>query len=259
MPLEDMKKALKINSAPYLHQQYTNFNFDCYVIPPRAPKQGETAPNKSASKLQVLVGGASTQDVLLCRDSMLSAGLVPMAINLAPVAVINAFESAEPQRFQEDTVALVDIGYENSVISIVNKGQAMLTRAIPFGGLQITGYIAKTLSVDEKAAEEEKLKMSEATQVLIASCLSVFAHQLRSSIDFFERQHEVPVKKVFCSGGTALSAVILQFLTDEVGLPCSSWDTTASIEKELKNQKDDALKEQAANFAVAVGTATAVI
>jgi Tfp pilus assembly PilM family ATPase len=78
-------------------------------------------------------------------------------------------------------------------------------------------------------------------------------------MDFFERQQEVPVKKVFCSGGTALSPVILQFLTDEVGLPCHSWDATANIEKDLKNQKADALKEQGANYAVAVGTALGAI
>jgi len=253
MPLEDMKKALKLNSAPYLHQQYTNYNFDCYIIPPR----GE-AP-KGPVKLQVLVGGASTQDVLYCRDSILGAGLIPLAINLAPVAVLNAYESSDPKMMEEDTVALVDVGYENSVISILSKGQPLLTRSIPFGGSHVTGHIAKTLSVDEKAAEEEKLKMTEAVQVLVASCLSVFARQLRSSIDFFERRYEVPVKRVLCSGGTALSNVILQFLTDEIGLPCKAWDPTENVEKDLKSQKSELLKEQGANFAVAMGTALAVM
>src|ERR1043166_9313619 len=89
MPLEDMKKALKLNSSPYLHQQYTNYNFDCHILPPRVAKPETT---KGPTRLQVLVGGASTQDVLLCRDSLLAAGLVPLAINLAPVAMLNAFE-----------------------------------------------------------------------------------------------------------------------------------------------------------------------
>jgi type IV pilus assembly protein PilM len=253
MPLDDMKKALKLNSAPYLHQQYTNFNFDCYIIPPRPVKEGEAA--KGPSRLQVLVGGASTLDVLLFRNAIIGSGLVPLAINLAPVAVINAFESSNPQMMAEDTVALVDIGYENSVISIVNKGQPSLTRSIQFGGANITSHIAKTLSVDDKAAEDEKLKMSDAVQVLVASCLSSFARQVRSSVDFFERQHEVPVKRVFCSGGTALSNVILQFMTDEIGLPCRSWDATANIPKDLKNLSEETLKEQGPNYAVAVGTA----
>jgi type IV pilus assembly protein PilM len=256
MPLDEMKKALKVNSAPYLHQQYTNFNFDCHIIPPRPAKEGEAS--KAGSKLLVLVGGASTQDVLLCRDAMTEANLVPLSINLAPVAKINAFESSEPNMFQQDTVALVDIGFENSVISIVDKGQPVLTRSIPFGGSQITSHVSKTLSVDEKGAEEEKLKMSETVQVFVGSCLSVFARQIRSSMDFFERQYEVPVKRVFCCGGTALSNVILQFLTDEVGLPCNSWNPTQNFAVDLKKQKEDDLKVQAPNFAVTVGTACAM-
>jgi Tfp pilus assembly PilM family ATPase len=64
---------------------------------------------------------------------------------------------------------------------------------------------------------------------------------------------------VFCSGGTALSSVILQFLTDEIGLPCKSWDSTAKLEVSLKNQKQELLKEQAPDLAVSVGTALAVI
>src|ERR1051326_742220 len=257
MPLEEMKKSLKINSAPYLHQQYTGYNFDCYIMPPRAAKTSEAA--KAPSKLPVLVGGASTQDVLLCRDSLLSANLTPLAINLAPVAVINAFESSNPDMWQQDTVALVDIGHDNSVISVIDHGRPSLTRSIQFGGSHITAHIAKTLSLDEKAAEEEKLKMSEAIQVLVGSCLSTFARQIRSSIDFFERQNEVPVKRVFCSAGAALSSVILQFLTDEIGLPCKSWDSTAKFEVSLKNQKQELLKEQAPDLAVSVGTALAVI
>jgi len=258
MPLDDMKKSLKLNSAPYLHQQYTNFNFDCYIIPPRIAKEGE-ATAKPASKLQVLVGGASVQDVLFCRDSMLAAGIVPLAINLAPVAIINAFETSHPEALQQDTVALLDIGHENSVISIMDKGLPTLTRSIPFGGNQITTHIAKTLSLDDKAAEDEKLKMSESVQVFVGACLSVFARQVRSSIDFFERQNEIPVKRVFCSGGTALSKVILQFLTDEIGLPCQSWDPTAKLDVDLKHQKTETLKEQGANLAVAVGTLLGIV
>lgn len=257
MPLDDMKKSLKINSAPYLHQQYTGFNFDCYIMPPRAAKTTESA--KAPNKLPVLVGGASTQDVLFCRDTLLGANLTPLAINLAPVAVINAFESSNPDMWQQDTVALVDVGYDNSVISVVDHGRPSLTRSIQFGGSHITGHIAKTLSLEEKAAEDEKLKMSEAIQVLVGSCLSTFARQIRSSIDFFERQNEVPVKRVFCSGGTALSTLILQFLTDEIGLPCKSWDASAKLEVDLKNQKQEQLKEQSPDFAVAIGTALAVI
>jgi type IV pilus assembly protein PilM len=257
MPLEEMKKALKLNSSPYLHQQYTNYNFDCHIVPPKTPKPGETT--KGAVKLQVLVGGASTQDVLLCRDALLGAGLIPMAINLAPIATLNAFESSYPALLRQESVALVDIGNENSVISIVDRGNPVLTRSVQFGGSHITSHIAKTLSVELPAAEEEKLKMSDAVQVLVASCLSVFARQLRSSIDFFERQNEVPVKRVLCSGGTAMSHVILQFLTDEIGLPCKSWDPTENVEVDLKGQKEETLKEQAPGLVVAVGTALGAI
>ena len=257
IPLEDMKKALKLNSSPYLHQHYTDFNFDCHILAPRSGKGAE--PQKSGAKMEVMVGGASVHDVLLFRDALTEANLVPLTINLAPVAVINAFEASNPAIVQRDTVALVDIGCENSVISVMDKGAAVLTRSIPFGGFQITNHVAKTLSLDEQTAEEEKLKMSETVQVFVGSSLSLFARQIRSSIDFFERQHEVPVKRVFCSGGTALSGVILQFLTDEVGLPCVAWNPMENIPIDLKTQTEAELTKQAPNFAVAVGTALAAI
>lgn len=257
MPLEDMKKALKINSAPYLHQQYSNFNFDCHIIPPRAVKN--TDASKAPAKIQVLVGGASTPDVLLCRDALTSAGFSPLAINLAPIALVNAYEASNKNVLETETVALVDIGYENSVVNILDKGRPVLTRSIPFGGHHLTTHIAKTLSLDVRAAEEEKMKMSEAVQVFVGACLSGFAQQVRSSIDFFERQYEIPVKRVCCSGGTALSTTIMQFLSDEIGLPCKSWDPTENLPVDLKKKSVEDLKAHGANLPVAIGTAQAVV
>src|ERR1700732_4472279 len=71
--------------------------------------------------------------------------------------------------------------------------------------------------------------------------LERLATEVRNSIGFFEGQHEQSIHRIFVSGGLARAEMILQTLSDELGLPCEIWDPLETCEVALPAGKRQAL------------------
>jgi hypothetical protein len=69
-----------------------------------------------------------------------------------------------------------------------------------FGGNHISEFVGSILTLQPQVAEEEKIKMSEAVQSLVSQAIAPLAREVRSSIDFFERQQECHVSRAFACG-----------------------------------------------------------
>src|SRR5439155_6839162 len=145
VPVADMRIMLKYNSKNYLQQDLPDHVFDCYVIPPRFGAKAETA--KAMQKCMVLVGGAKKQLIDDWQAAAKSAGLVSEQIVPSLIGPPNAFEMAKQDVFNRDVVALVDIGFKHSSISILLNGELMLSRVVGIGGDRLTSGVAEALGV----------------------------------------------------------------------------------------------------------------
>jgi type IV pilus assembly protein PilM len=256
VPVNDMRQMLKFNSKNYLQQDLTDYVFDCYILPPPA---GTTPADalKANQKCRVLVGGAKKQLLESLQAATKEAGLVADQITPSLVATANAFEMAQPEIFNKEVVALVDVGFKNSSISILLKGELTLSRVVAIGADKLTAGLAEALNISYAEAEGIKVGMPDQVQAAMQALLSPLGRELRASIDFFEHQQDKPVSQVFVSGGSARSPFIIETLQSELMVPCKSWNPVSFLNPALPPEQLGELEQVAPQLAVAAGGAVA--
>jgi type IV pilus assembly protein PilM len=259
MPIGDMRQVLKNNTKNYLQQDLPGHVFDCFVIPPRASAKPAEKPKLGGGtpRHRVLVAGAKKQLI----DDMLGAikatGLIPDNIVPGLLGPVNAFELAMPEVFSRDVVALVDIGFKNTTICLIQEGELILSRVVGIGGDKLTNGLAESLGISYAEAEGIKIGMPAEVQSNLEALVLPLGRELRASIDFFEHQQDKAVAQVYVSGGSARSEFIMQLLQTELMAECKPWNPVSFLEKDLPPQQAAELEHVAPQLAVAVGSAVA--
>jgi type IV pilus assembly protein PilM len=259
MPISDMRQVLKNNTKNYLQQDLPGHVFDCFIIPPRAVAKPAEKPKLGApnTKFRVLVAGAKKQVLDDMQAAIKATGLT--AENIAPglFGPVNAFELAMPDVFAREVVALVDIGFKNTSICILQEGDLVLSRVVAIGGDRLTTGLAESLGISYAEAEGIKVGMPTEVQSNLESLVAPLGRELRASIDFFEHQHDKAVSQVFISGGSSRSDFIVQTLQTELMAECKPWNPLSFLQMELPPQQTAEIEQVAPQLAVAVGAAAA--
>lgn len=256
MPIEEMRLMLKFNSKNYLQQDLPDHVFDCFILPPR-PGTKPADVLKANQKCRVLVGGAKKQFLDGLQAALKDAGLMADLIAPSLMTTANAFEMAQPEVFNKEVVALVDIGFKSSSISILLQGELMLSRVVGIGGDKLTSGLAEALGISYAEAEGIKIGMPEQVQSTMLPLLTPLGRELRASIDFFEHQQDKAVSQVFLSGGSARSQFIIDTLQSELMVPCKSWSPVGFLTATLPPQQLGELDQVAPQLVVATGGAVA--
>ena len=251
-PLEDAKNALRLNSVRYVRRDLSSFYLDAIELPDSHATDGK---GKISPTMRVLVAAADKEEVRWYRTALESAKIHPEAIELSALTVVNAFQAGNAELCQNEIVVLLDIGAHSTSINLLRQGTPAMTRIMHFGGNHINEFIGTILTLQPHVAEEEKIKMSEAVQPLISQAISPLAREVRSSIDFFERQQECHVSRAFACGGSACSASILKFLSNEVGIQFNSWNPSQTLSIAHFNGEGPQLESVAPSLAAAIGAA----
>lgn len=255
MPLEEVKSALKLNSARYLRRDFTNYYLDAVeLVDGQAKEKG-----KPTGKMQILVGGASKEDVGWYRNVLQAAKLRPEAIELAAVSVVSALQLGQPELCEKHAVLLLDIGARATSINFLYHGQPFMTRIMQFGGEHVIDSVAQALDLERHEADKHVTYMSDDVVPQVQEALAPLSREIRSSIDFFERQHDCVVEKLLACGGTARLPRLLEFLGSDVGLPLTMWNPIETYETGHFNGDSANLMLQAPSLAAAVGVAASRI
>jgi type IV pilus assembly protein PilM len=258
MPVSDMRRMIKFNSRNYLQQDLQDYTFDCcYFVPPGTGRQGGSKPGVVGQKQKVIVGGIKQQALENLETAIKVAGLMPDQVVPGLAGPINAFELAQPELFASEVVGLVDIGFKNTSITILDGGEIVLNRVVAIGGDRITVGLAETMGISYTEAENIKQGMTEEIEQNLEMLLNPLGRELRASIDFYEHQQDKTVPQVFVSGGTARNETILEVLQAELMVPCKAWNPTRFLEPGLPAEKMGDLELVAPQLTVAVGAAVA--
>jgi type IV pilus assembly protein PilM len=258
MPLEDMRTMLKFNSKNYLQQDLPDHVFDCHFVLSRPTgKQSDGKASGGQLKQKVMIGGARKQTIDELQSAIKAAGLIPDQVVPGVVGPANAFEMAEPEIFAKEVVALVDIGFKNSTITILDCGEIKLNRVVGIGGDRLTAGLAETLNITYVEAENIKMGMPTEVQPNLEMLLNPLARELRASIDFFENHQDKTITQIFVSGGSARNDIILQILQAELMATCKGWNPTSFLQLALPPEKMGEIEQVAPQLSVAVGAAAA--
>jgi type IV pilus assembly protein PilM len=261
---DDMRLVLKHGSRTYLQQELANHVFDCHVLAnhsPDAPAKPAESPKAlpGPHKQKVLVAGARKQLIDDFVEGARRAGLVANCIVPGLIGPVNAFEQAMPDVFTNETVALVDLGFKNSSICILQRGELVLSRVVGIGGDRLTKGLAEALNVSYAEAEGIKIGMPTEVQMQLESLVLPLGRELRASIDFCEHQQDQPVTRAFVTGGSARSEFILSTLQHEMMIDCKILNPTTFLQMELTPQQTVEIEQVAPQLAVALGAALAAL
>jgi Tfp pilus assembly PilM family ATPase len=252
-PVELLRSALRLNGLAVLNRECKDFVLDCAPVSAVA-LAGVTpngAPVESSGKTRYLVGGVLRPKVKQISEAFGKTKTPANVLQLAPVCSFNAFEFAYPEVFANEAFLLLDMGHLQSTVLIGDKTELMLVRIVDYGG-KICG---EDLALDGAAAhmliEQGDAGMTEACR----NSLMRLATEVRNSIGFFEGQCDESIHRIFVSGGMAKAEMILQTLSDELGLPCEIWDPLETCEVALPPAKRQALASEFASLNVACGAA----
>ena len=254
---DDLRLLVKFNTKSYLQQDLPDHTFDCHLLPLKnIDHSGKpTEPLKPNQKIRVLVGGAKNQLINDLQSAARIAGLTADAIAPSLTGPANAFELAHPEIFQKEVVALVDVGFRTSSITILLGGELLLNRVVGIGGDKLTQGLAQTMNITYAEAEGIKVGMAHEVESTLESLLVPLGRELRASIDFFEHQHDRPVGKIYLSGGSARSQYVLQTLQRELAVECQLWNPAAQLKLALSPKQAAEIEQVAPQLAVAVGAA----
>jgi type IV pilus assembly protein PilM len=262
IPVNEMRMVLKNNPKGYLQQDLPGHIFDCYIVPPKPAMPGttvETAKSSGMAKSKVLVTGAKQQLIADYQLAIKDAGLLADFMVPGLIGPINAFERALPEVFKDEVVALVDIGFQNTSICVLDRGELALMRVVNIGGDKMTAGLAEAMSISYAEAEGIKVGMAPEVQSSLEMHVLPLGRELRASLDFFEHQQDRPVTQVYVSGGSARSEMILEILRSELIVECKTWSPTQFLQMALPGQQAAEIQHIGSQLTVAVGAALAAL
>ena len=176
-----------------------------------------------------------------------AAGLNPVAVSVAPIVQWKTFMLCNSGR-RDNVAAMVDIGYERTIISFFNNGVLEFTRTINLGGNDVTkslisapvsegGKELSTLLYDNADALKRKHGFPSPTEpgmtkggipftqlsMLMRPVLEKLLSEIRASFDFYTTEfHVSDVEKVIISGGGSGLKGLGPFLAKELGIKVAS-------------------------------------
>jgi len=259
MPVADLRRMLKFNSKTYLQQELNDFVFDCqYVTSLAQMAKGEGAKTVAPSqKHKVAVGGARRQLMDDVQAAFKAAGLIPDQVVPGVLGPVNAFEMAEPESFAKEVVALVELGFKNTTITILDSGEIMLNRVVAIGGDRLTSGLAEALNISYQEAENIKVGMPDEVAQNLEPLIHPLGRELRASIDYFENHHDKTLSRVFLSGGSACGQLIVEALQSELMVQCQVWAPTKFMQLMVPPEKAGEIEQVAPKLTVAIGAAAA--
>jgi type IV pilus assembly protein PilM len=255
IPVPDMRMMLKFNAKTYLQQDFPEHSFDCFLLPLINPNDAPTDAPKTPTKGRVLVGAAKNSTLAHYQAAAKVAGITLDMIVPSAIGPANAFEFAQPEIFQKEVVALVDLGHDNSSISILKNGELILFRVVAIGSKKITHGLAESMGVSDQEAENIKLGLLDEVAAAMQSLLMPLGRELRASIDFIEHQQDKSVSKVYMSGGSARSQFIVETLQSELMVPSETWNPASFLIPALPPQQVGEMEQSAPQLTVAIGGA----
>jgi len=190
----------------------------------------------------VLIVAAKVDQVEALTGALVSAGFLPVLVDVAPIAVSNGLLAT---RSEEGCAVILDIGSKTTSLVIL-EGDRIYNRSIPVAGAAITKEIAAALGCTLEEAEQVKLEKGyvatggvtededEVADRVSKVCRAVLTRlnaEISRSINFYRSQQGggVPTK-LYLTGGTALLPQIDSFFAELLGVDVEYFNPFEAIE-----------------------------
>jgi type IV pilus assembly protein PilM len=247
----ELENTILFEAGNFIPEDLENVNLDYQI----------TDYLDDGKRMEVLLVAAKKEIVASYSETIRSAGLTPVVVDVDYFALENMFEvNYEPA--QDRAIALVNIGARYSSINILKGGRSTFTGDVPVGGRDITEALVRDLNVSVEDAEavkagqaDAKVDAEQATAV-IGSAASALIEEIHHALSFFwTAATDETIDAIYLSGGVARMPGLPQQLSERVGAPVEIANPFARVALDPSVDTPET-REHAAEFAVAIGLAT---
>ena len=158
----------------------------------------------SPSEVSMLLAVAKKDFVDNILEIFERIGLKVTEINLDSICLINLFLNNYESN-EKVNPCLLDIGYNFSTMTILNKDTPFLTRDVKFSTKEVLEIVSRIENKPLKEIEKQLFspKSSDEFLKLTRDSISNFCQELKRSFDYFEMNKGEPINKLYLSGGLA--------------------------------------------------------
>lgn len=228
MPEQALRKSIRFEAGRYVPSSVEESYLDCQII--REIEDNQT---------EVLVVAAPRDIVETRINAVQHAGLETDAVELEAFALYRTLVEFDAGFENETTIAIIDIGGENTDVSIVDKGAFALTRSIPIAGKQLTRALENYFKLSNEEAEKGKQTISFDSLVdntgpmenpplrIIQPLVDELIREIRRSLNYYHSQlpgqsANKSVNQILLTGGTSLMKGLGNYISNRLGIPVLS-------------------------------------
>ncbi|MFA6321029.1 MAG: type IV pilus assembly protein PilM [Candidatus Omnitrophota bacterium] len=211
------------------------------------------------NKLNVLLVAAK-KDLIQERIKLVEkAGFSISVVDIDSFAIANAFLSNHRKPDPDKSYAVLNIGGSFTNLGILKAGSIFFARDISAGGNDFTSAIAKKFGIDQKAAEDLKLRPPEDKKDEVTDCIrnafNDLSDEIKMSFGYYENQAGKGIDEVYLSGGGASLFGVEQILEECLGSKPIVWDPLEFFSVASSGVDKKFADKFKGSFAVAAGLA----
>jgi len=154
------------------------------------------------------------------------------------------------------TVLLVNIGFQNTTIAVVENGLIKSTYNTNFSVMNIIKHLATKLGIEYNEAEKLIMEIGfsdEKLSSVLSSKINILTSETKQVADSFSRSYRRSVEKIILTGGFALIPGVCEFFTKNTGIPTELANSFSKINYDPSLNK--VINEMNSRYAVALGLA----
>jgi type IV pilus assembly protein PilM len=256
MPEEELENAVK-----YQVQEFIPIPIDDAIIGYEVVDEYMTGEEERMQT--ILLAAAHRQMITTFMESVLGAGLTPVAVDLKAFAMARSLVKKEYQFLEEEaeppgSVCLINIGAGICNICVVKEGTPRFVRMLMRGGDFFTSTLADNLKISPAEAEEIKGGRSSDpnANALLQREIQSFVGEIRRSLEYYISQtQERDLNKVILSGSGSRMINLPLELNRGLRLPIEIGHPLQNVQLGKLAYSPEDLAELEPSIAVSVGLA----
>ena len=209
-PDKVIRQLLEIKTQDYLPVETGQYQVDYRIM--------NTIEEEGHIKNKLLLVAAPNTVILPVANLIKSLKLTPVLISIPSEALTNIFSSKKTMIYKETgNVLVLDIGSKSTTVTVIEEGEALLTRMINFG----------VASIDQSIKEEEigpQTGTGDLEELLTHIIRPQIEYNIVSEIErilqfYYSSYNGGLIKKIYLIGGGATIKGIREYMTEALNIP----------------------------------------
>jgi type IV pilus assembly protein PilM len=247
------------DSIQWEAEQYIPFEIDEVMV-----DFHQLGPAHEEGSMDVVLVAVKKEKVNDYTSVISQVGKNTSLVDVDVFSIQNCFEVNYPD-VKEESTGLVNIGASVTSINIIERGKTAFWRDIMTGGNRHTEALQRSLGLGIEQAEDAKRGFEvegtspDAVVPVLDKASGDVVEMIAKTFDFYLGSSEIgSLNRVLVSGGAASTPGLVDLLGARLNTAIEVMDPFRNINVNTKRFDVEYIRDQAVNFAVAVGLAVRV-